>query len=148
METPRTGDREQLIAEALRQQAAMEQARSPVVRALLAAAGFAALGLGLLGVLLPVLPTTPFVLLAAACFARSSRRFFRWLLSNRAFGHHVAGWRVHRCIPARIKALAIALVVLTIGSSAIWIVPLLHARLLLGVIGLAIVALLLRLPSC
>jgi len=59
---------------------------SPVVRALFFVAGITALGLGLAGIFLPVLPTTPLVLLAAGCFARSYRPFHEWLLAQRHFG--------------------------------------------------------------
>ena len=55
--------------------------------------GFIALALGMAGAVLPLLPTTPFILLAAFCFARSSRRFHNWLLNHRTFGPMIENWR-------------------------------------------------------
>jgi uncharacterized membrane protein YbaN (DUF454 family) len=75
-------------------------------RTLWMAGGVASLGLAVAGALLPLLPTTPFVLLAAFCFARSSPRLHRWLLHNRRFGPLILAWRDQRAIPARAKRAA------------------------------------------
>ena len=82
---------------------------SRVVRVLLVVVGSLALALGVLGIFLPVLPTTPFLLLAAACYARASERFYLWLLRSPAFGPTIREWRQHRSIPYRTKWVAIAL---------------------------------------
>ncbi len=75
-------------------------------RPLLAAAGVLALALGVLGVVLPGLPTTPFVLLAAACFAKASPRLHQWLLHHRWLGPLVRDWEAHRSLPLRVKWLS------------------------------------------
>jgi uncharacterized membrane protein YbaN (DUF454 family) len=75
-------------------------------------------GLGALGVVLPLLPTTPFLLLAAACFARGSERFLQWLMQHRIFGPTIRSWRARRALPPGVKGKAIALVVVTIAASA------------------------------
>ena len=85
------------------------RSRSRLVRGLFNAAGTLALGLGILGIFLPLLPTTPFVLLAAACYARGSERFHQWLLANPTFGPIVREWEDHRSLPYRTKITAIAL---------------------------------------
>ena len=69
------------------------------------ALGFLALGLGALGVVLPLLPTTPFVLLAAFAFARSSERWHAWLLNHRIFGPIITDWREHGAIRARTRSM-------------------------------------------
>jgi len=72
-------------------------------------------GLGIIGIFVPILPTTPFLLLAAACYMRSSERFYRWLISNRVFGVYVRNYIEGRGMPIRIKILTVLLLWLTIG---------------------------------
>ena len=69
-------------------------------------AGFALLGLGIIGAFLPLMPTTIFVILAAGCFARSSRRLEEWLLAHKQFGPLIKAWRTVGAIPRRGKVLA------------------------------------------
>ena len=78
--------------------------------------GSASLLLGIIGIFLPVLPTTPFVLIAAYCFARGSPRWERWLLEHRYFGRYVREWREHHAVPLRAKQLATLMMV---ASSAL-----------------------------
>jgi len=88
------------------------------LRSLLIVLGTFCVALGVLGVFLPVLPTTPFLLLAAICYARSSERFYQWLVSNRWCGEYIRNYRDDRGIPLKIKILTILLLWLTIGSTA------------------------------
>ena len=76
------------------------------VRMVWAMAGLVAVGLGAAGVVLPLLPTTPFMLVAAFCFARSSPRLHRWLMEHRLFGPAIVNWRRHGAIDRRSKILA------------------------------------------
>lgn len=71
-------------------------------------AGFVALGLGGLGVLLPLLPTVPFIILAAFCFARSNEALERWLVEHPAFGSHIRNWRERGAISRKGKQAALA----------------------------------------
>ncbi len=81
------------------------------------AIGFLFVGLATLGVFLPILPTTPFLLLAAGCFARSSEKWHRWLLSNPTFGPLIRNWQEHRCISRASKMTAIILILVCGGYS-------------------------------
>jgi len=79
--------------------------------------GWLFFGLGVLGAVLPVLPTTPFMLLAAWAFSNSSRRFEHWLLEHRWFGPGVKRWRAHRVVPARVKRVSYATMLVTFTLS-------------------------------
>jgi uncharacterized membrane protein YbaN (DUF454 family) len=79
--------------------------------------GFLLLGCAILGVFLPLLPTTPFVLVATACFARSSEKWHRWMLQNKTFGPMIRNWEQHRCIRFRLKVVAITSMLLVGGFS-------------------------------
>lgn len=85
---------------------------------LLAILGWACVGLGVIGIFLPLLPTTPFLLLALWAFARSSRRFHQWLLNHRILGRFVAEWERHHVIPVRAKVVSLT----AMGLSLCWVV--------------------------
>ena len=120
---------------------------SPSVRAALVLAGSGFVLVGLAGVFLPVLPTTPFLLVAAACYARASRRFYNALLNNRLFGPAIFEWRQHRAIARRTKLTAIALLSLTLATSIVFFVENTWLRLGLALCGLVLAAWLYRIPS-
>lgn len=106
-------------------------------RGLYAAGGFLLTGLATLGIFLPLLPTTPLLLLAAACFAQSSEKYHRWLTEHRIFGPTIRNWQKNRTIPKKSKATAIISIVL-FGSYAIgFAVENLYVRLI-GVLILLI----------
>lgn len=83
-------------------------------------AGFVALGLGMLGIFLPILPTTPLVLLAAFCFSKGSPRFHGWLLAHPRFGPMIHNWQAHGAIPRRAKRMAIVMMAAAFGLS-LWL---------------------------
>ena len=99
------------------------QARSATLRYLLFACGCVSVLLGVIGIFLPVLPTTPFLLLAAACFARSSKRFYLWLVLHPKLGPWVRDYLDGQGLPLKGKIWAIALMWISISFS-IWLVPL------------------------
>ena len=84
---------------------------------LLVVAGTTSTVIGILGIFIPILPTTPFLILAAACYMRSSERFYRWLLNNRFFGAYISNYIEGRGMPLRIKIITILLLWITIGIS-------------------------------
>jgi uncharacterized membrane protein YbaN (DUF454 family) len=117
-------------------------------RHLLLACGWLALGLGALGVVVPVLPTAPFVLLAAACFLRSSERLHRWLVTHPVFGCHIEGYLAGRGLARRTKIVALATLWLSALASVVFFVPLLVADVLIVLVASAVSFYLLRLPTC
>jgi uncharacterized membrane protein YbaN (DUF454 family) len=117
------------------------------MRGLFLAAGTVALLLGLIGIFLPLLPTTPFVLLAAACYARGSRRFYDWLLAQRTFGPIVHEWQQHRSIPYRTKITAIVLMSLMLATSIVFFVKPVWLKAILAVAGAGLAIWLYRVPS-
>lgn len=130
-----------------RAHAAPPRSRSRLVRVLFNLAGTVALGLGVLGIFLPLLPTTPFVLLAAACYARGSERFHQWLLANRTFGPMVYEWERHRSLPYRTKITAIALMSLTMGISIVFFVRPTWLKIVLALFGVGLAIWMYRIPS-
>jgi len=120
---------------------------SRTVRWLLWLAGTVSLALGLIGVVLPGLPTTPFVLLAAACYAKASPRLHAWLLNHRFLGPMVRDWEQHRSLTRRTKTVAIGSMVVMVSLSAWgfrhqpWV---LVALLAAAAVGLVVVA---RIPT-
>jgi len=108
------------------------------IRILLITAGTISVGLGILGIFIPVLPTTPFLLLAAVCYARSSQRFYDWLLNNRWFGNYIRNYLQGRGVPLRVKVLTIALLWITIGCSVAFAVHIFLVRLILILIAIGV----------
>jgi uncharacterized membrane protein YbaN (DUF454 family) len=90
-------------------------------RQLLLAAGTLSLAVGLVGIFVPVLPTTPFLLLAAACYLRSSQRFYNWLMNSRFLGNYIRNYIEGKGLPLRVKLFIIILLWATISLS-IWLV--------------------------
>ena len=106
----------------------------PTVRKrLLLIAGVVATVLGLVGIVVPLLPTTPFLLIAAACFMRSSERLYRWLTTHRLFGAYIRNYRDHHAVALPAKLLALALLWGTIGY-ALFRMTQTWARLALGAV--------------
>lgn len=88
-----------------------------MIRILWGSLGGISVGLGAAGVVLPLVPTTPFMLLAAYCFARSSPRLENWLINHPRFGPAITDWRAHRAISRRAKMLAVVAIGLTFALS-------------------------------
>lgn len=120
---------------------------SSAVRLALVVAGSGCVAVGVAGIFLPVLPTTPFLLLAAACYARASRRFYNALLNNRVFGPAILEWQRHRSIGYRTKLTAIVLMSLTLAASILVFVQDARLQVLLAVLGVALAVWLYRVPS-
>lgn len=96
---------------------------------LLITIGFIFVGLGAVGLLLPVMPTTPFLLVAAACFARSSDRFYNWLMGLHLFGPIIRNWEETKSISRNTKLVAIGSILLVGGCSIFFVVENLTVKL-------------------
>lgn len=110
--------------------------------------GFLFLALGLLGIPLPVLPSTPFILLAAWFFARSSPRWHQWLLDSELFGPMLRNWEANRCMSCRTKAVALATMALAGGASIAFALSDPRAQLLTGALLLVGGATVLSIDTC
>ncbi len=109
-----------------------------VIKAVLLLTGTISLGLGILGMVLPVLPTTPFLLLSAAAYARGSKRFYHWLMANKWFGPTILSYREGKGIPRKTKITAIAMLWTSILSSVIFFIDNVYLKGLLVVIAIAV----------
>jgi uncharacterized membrane protein YbaN (DUF454 family) len=118
------------------------------VRYVLLACGWLALGLGAVGIFVPVLPTAPFVLLAAACFMRSSERLHRWLVEHPTFGSHISDYLAGDGLKRRTKVVALTTLWASVAVSTVFFVPLLVADLLIIAIAAGVSVYILRLPTC
>lgn len=114
-------------------------------RIILLIIGWLAMALATLGVILPLLPTTPFLLLAAWCFARSSPRFHAWLLYRSPFGRYLRHWQQHRALPPKAKGRMMIFTLVTFAIS-LWLVKILWVRLLLLALLCVLMVFMLRLP--
>ena len=110
-------------------------ARNPFARLFYNLVGTLSVSLGVLGIFLPLLPTTPFLLLALACYMRGSERMSVWMLNNSLFGEHLRNFQIKKAIPKRTKIWAISLTWVSLAISA-WIMPVAWARPILILPGL------------
>ena len=117
-----------------------------ILRSVLTTIGLVSTGLAVLGIFLPLLPTVPLLLLAAACFARSSERFHSWLLLHPHLGPMIRGYLEGQGIPLRSKIFTIALLWLTISVSVLLLTTPLWVKITLLAIGSAVTIYLLQLP--
>lgn len=115
-----------------------ERTGKGLLRILMVIAGTLFVGLGVLGIFLPLLPTTPFLLLAAACYARGSKRFYDWLLNNRWFGNYIRDYREKKQVPLAVKVGAVSLLWITIILSALLVVHILLVKIALILIAIGV----------
>jgi uncharacterized protein len=122
--------------------------RQKIVRAFFFGAGTVSLALGAIGIVLPILPTTPFLLLALGCYCRSSKRMTRWIMTNKYFGDYIRRYREGRGIPLKTKILGLTVLWITITYSAFFIVHNLWiVQLILFAVAIGVTIHLVRLPT-
>lgn len=110
---------------------------NPLLRAVLLVIGTLMVGLGIVGIYVPGLPTTPFLLLAALCYLRSSERLSRWLLNHPRFGPGLTTILREKALPVRVKVISIAAALLSLGTLAIWVAETVAMKAIL--VGIALV---------
>ena len=125
-----------------------------IVKILLITAGTISLAVGAIGVFLPIIPTTPFLLLTAACYLRSSKRMHRWLLNNKWFGEYIRNYQEGRGIPLKTKIAALAMLWATIGFSTVFMLNrllpeqlVLPMQIIMIAVAIAVSAHILKLPT-
>lgn len=116
-------------------------------RVLLIIAGWCFVALGIIGIFLPVMPTTIFLIIAAAAFARSSEKFYFWLLNNRYLGKLIKDYREQKGMPLRAKIIAILMLNAAIGYSAFFAVDLVWVKVLLIAIAVGVTAYILSIKT-
>lgn len=122
--------------------------RQKLVRALFFIAGTVSLAIGTIGIVLPIVPTTPLLLLALACYCRSSKRMTKWVLTNKYFGSYIRRYKEGKGIPIKTKIIAIATLWITISYSAFFIVNIWWiVQLILFAIATAVSIHIIRLPT-
>ena len=117
------------------------------MRYMLMTIGCIAVFLGVIGIVLPLLPTTPFLLLAASCFAKSSPRFHSWLLNHPLLGPYLRLYLSGAGLPLRAKKAIISVLWLSILTSAIFLITYLPAKVIVLFIALCVTIYILRLPT-
>jgi uncharacterized protein len=120
--------------------------RNPMLRVTYLVLGWLCVVSGAIGVVLPGWPTTIWIIVATYLFARSSPRFYNWLMNHRAFGPLIRDWRDGKGMTARAKRMAVGTIVVTIGLS-VALVPVTWVRLVLVLVAVSVSTYLLRLPT-
>ena len=118
-----------------------------IARYFLICVGWVSVVLGVVGNFLPLLPTTPFMLLAAICFSKSSKRFHEWLLNQPHLGNYIRMYLEGKGITAKTKVVTLIFLWLTIGSSATFFVEPVYLKVMMVAIALAVTIHLLRMPT-
>jgi uncharacterized protein len=116
-------------------------------RWMLIAAGLLCVGLGAIGVILPGLPTTPFLLLAAYCFARSSEHFHGWLINHRWFGSYVRNFEEGRGMTRSAKATTVLIIWLSFGVTIVFFVPVVWGQVGMVLMAVTVSLYIVRLPT-
>ncbi len=109
-----------------------------VIKVILVISGTFFLFLGIIGIFIPILPTTPFLLLAAACYARGSKKFYNWLISNKWLGKYIKNYRGGKGIPINIKIITITLLWITILFSTVLIISNFLIQIILIIIAISV----------
>ena len=125
----------------------MKGQHSKPVKGLLLLLGTLYLVIGIVGIFIPLLPTTPFLLMSALCYLRSSKGMYDWLMTNRFFGKFLTDYMNGRGVPLRVKIITILVLWVTLSASAFLFVEKLWMRILLAAIATGVTIHLLMLKT-
>lgn len=125
----------------------MAVVKNPILRGILMALGWLWVGIAFIGVVIPGIPTTGPILLAAFLFSKSSERFDHWLISNRFFGGIVRDWRAGNGFTVRAKTIAVAAIIVSFGITTIWFVTDPYARLAMWLLAAGIATYVITRPT-
>jgi len=114
-----------------------EKEKSKFLKVIYLISGILSLILGTIGIVIPILPTTPFLLLSAACFLRSSERFYNWLINNKILGSYIRNYREGKGMPIKVKLFTISILWITILIS-IFLINTVWVRIILIIIAIAV----------
>lgn len=125
---------------------ALERFNNKAKKIILFCVGWLSVALGVIGIFLPVLPTTPFLLLAAWCFMRTSPRFYNWLISHPKLGKYLVYYLEGKGIPLKAKIYSIVLMAMGMSFTIYW-VPLIEVKILLPLVGVLVALYIARQPT-
>jgi uncharacterized membrane protein YbaN (DUF454 family) len=121
--------------------------RDSIKKGLLVTSGTLFLALGVIGIFIPLLPTTPFLLLAAACYIRGSKKFYDWLIKNRWLGEYIKNYQDDKGVPFKVKIITIIVLWLTIIISSILFVSNLIIQIILFIIAIGVTIHIIKIKS-
>ncbi len=125
---------------------AVSRVKNKALRLLLLVIGWLSVVLGVIGIFLPVLPTTPFLLLAAACFARTSPKFYNWLVGHPRLGKYIVYYLEGKGLPLKAKVYTITLIAISMSITS-YLVPVLAVKVLLPLVGVLVALYIVRQPT-
>ena len=125
---------------------AVSRVKNKALRLLLLVSGWLSVVLGVIGIFLPVLPTTPFLLLAAACFARTSPKFYNWLVGHPRLGKYIVYYLEGKGLPLKAKVYTITLIAISMSITS-YLVPVLAVKVLLPLVGVLVALYIVRQPT-
>ncbi|MBB6455064.1 hypothetical protein HNQ94_003559 [Salirhabdus euzebyi] len=106
-----------------------------IKKILLIISGTISLVLGVIGIVLPLIPTTPLLLLAAACYVRSSDKLYQWLINNKWFGPYIVNYRAGKGIPLKAKVIGVTVLWTSISYTTLFVIPIFLVKILLVLIA-------------
>jgi uncharacterized membrane protein YbaN (DUF454 family) len=114
-----------------------KESSNPIIRILWVVLGSFFVVIGGIGVVVPGLPTTLFLILAAACYIRSSQRLYDWLINNKTFGPYLRDYREGKGIPKRAKVLAVSMIIIFVSYAVFFGIESLNLKIAAGILGIA-----------